>query len=79
MLWLHSRERAKALKDSGYKCVECGVKQSTAKGREVKLEVHHEPEIGDKWELIIDLIIRDILSSPQIPLCKICHDKIHEK
>lgn len=78
-LWLHSRERAAALKASGYKCVMCGVKQSTAKGREVKLEVHHEPPIDDKWEQIIDLIFRDILNAPQFPLCKNkCHKKVHE-
>ena len=77
-LWLRSRERAKSLKDAGYRCSECGVKQSMAKGKVVKLEVHHDPPIADKWKAIIDAIIRDILEAPQVPLCKDCHKKKHE-
>ena len=76
-LWLHSRERAKALKDSGYRCVRCGVKQSAAKGKGVKLQVHHDPPID--WDGLIDLIDKRILSVPQYPLCKDCHKKEHEK
>ena len=74
-LWMRSRERAKALKDSGYRCVNCGVKKSVAKGREVKLEVHHSPPID--WDNIIDLIAKNILEAPQKPLCKKCHKKEH--
>jgi predicted HNH restriction endonuclease len=74
-LWLQSRERAKALKASGYKCVDCGAKQSRAKGKEVYIEVHHEPPID--WTGIIDLIIERLLDVPQFPLCKDCHDKRH--
>ncbi len=70
-LSLHSRERAATLKKSGYKCVDCGVKQSKAKGKEVKLEVHHEPPID--WEGLIDLIFERILNAPQEPLCLKCH------
>jgi len=78
-LWLRSRERAKALKDYGYCCSECGVKQSKAKGKEVKIEVHHDPPIGHKWNRIVDLIAKHILSAPQVPLCRDCHKKKHEK
>lgn len=78
LLWLRSRERAKALKDTGYCCKNCGVKQSTAKDNVVKLEVHHDPPIGDKWKRIIDLIYNDILSAPQYPLCVGCHKEKHK-
>jgi predicted HNH restriction endonuclease len=78
-LWLQSRERAAALKQYQYKCAECGIKQSMAKGRVVKLQVHHNPAIGGKWEQIIDLIIKDILCSLQVPLCEECHKKVHDE
>lgn len=74
-LWLYSRERAKALKDHDRKCVDCGIKQSAAKGKVVKLEVHHED--GIKWKEIIDLIFKYVLSVPQVPLCKNCHKERH--
>jgi predicted HNH restriction endonuclease len=76
-MWLQSRERAKSLKENGYKCADCGVKQSTAKGKEVKLEVHHDPQIN--WDGIAELIIERILNVPQYPLCKECHRKRHDK
>ena len=75
-LWLMSRERAKSLKEHEYKCSECGVKQSAAKGREVKLQVHHDPPIN--WKGLIDLIFERILNVPQVPLCEDCHKKAHE-
>ena len=77
LLWLRSRERAKCLKDADRCCTECGVKQSAAKGREVKLEVHHLKEI--KWEKLIDLVFEMLLDAPQTPLCKGCHAKETEK
>ena len=76
-LWLRSRERAKAKKDSGYKCTECGVKQSMAKGKVVKLQVHHLTEI--QWEELIDLVYERLLDVPQVPLCVPCHEKETEK
>jgi len=76
-LWLQSRERSKALKDTGYCCSECGIKQSVTKGKEVKLEVHHDPPIN--WNGIVDLIFERLLNSNQKPLCKDCHKKQHEK
>ena len=74
---LQSRERAAVMKKSGYKCVDCGVKQSTAKGKEVKLEVHHEPAV--LWDGLIDLIFARLLNVPMFPLCKDCHKKRHEE
>jgi len=77
-LTLRSRERAAALKATGYCCSDCGVKQSKAKGREVAIQVHHDPPLADKWESVIDEIM-DLLASPQFPLCKSCHDEKHQK
>lgn len=76
-LWLRSRERAKALKDAKYCCKKCGVKQSTAKGRVVKLQVHHDPPIN--WKGIADLIFERLLNANQYPLCTDCHKAEHEK
>ena len=75
-LWLRSRERAKALREAGYCCKECGIKQSMARGKEVKLQVHHDPAIA--WDNVIDDIIEKLLEAPQYPLCKDCHKKTHE-
>lgn len=75
-LWLRSRERAKALKDHRYQCAKCGAKQSVAKGREVKLQVHHDPPI-DWGEIRLD-IRKKLLDVPQYPLCKDCHEKAHK-
>lgn len=76
-LWLYSRERRKVIKDHDNRCVRCGVKGSVAKGREVKIEVHHEPPID--WDGILDLIYDRILNPPQIPLCKQCHAEEHNE
>ena len=78
-LWLRSRERAFALKLAGYKCQKCGVKQSKAKGREQKIEVHHQEGIGN-WESIIDEIYIELLIQPTClkVLCPECHKKEHE-
>jgi predicted HNH restriction endonuclease len=78
-LWLRSRERAQALKDHQNCCGRCGVKQSMAKGKEVKLEVHHLD--GIEWEEVIDFIAKNVLQTPDrlIPLCKECHEKEHHE
>lgn len=77
-IFLRSRERAEALKRTGYKCSECGIKASKKKGQEVKLEVHHVDGI-DIWGELIQMIEDKLLciGSPDKlqPLCKKCHDK----
>jgi len=77
VLFLRSRERAEALKNTGYCCSMCGVKQSVAKGREVKLMVHHTE--GIDWDGIFDFIRERLLQTPDklAPLCKDCNDQIH--
>lgn len=77
-VWLRSRERAAALKRSGNTCEVCGKKQSVAKGREVKLEVHHNQ--GVEWQSVIDHVFRHLLCDPKhlTVLCKDCHQKTHE-
>jgi len=74
-VWLRSRERAAALKRTGYCCEVCGIKQSVAKGREVKLEVHHIN--GIDWSGLVDLIRERMLPDPSElePLCVECHRK----
>jgi len=77
-LWLRSRERQAVLKKADRRCTRCNAKGSVAKGREVKIEVHHEPPIADAWEEIIDLIFEKILDAPQFPLCHSCHVNLHD-
>ena len=76
LLWMRSRERAAALKNTGYCCSVCGVKQSTAKGREVRLDVHHLD--GVQWDGLFDDIRRRLLVDPKrlAPLCEKCHADI---
>ena len=75
MVWLRSRERAACLKAAGHRCERCGVKSSAAKGREVKLQVHHRD--GIDWEGIVSGIIAAMLPDPSRleALCEACHGK----
>ena len=77
--WMKSPERAKALKNSGYCCERCGVKQSKAKGKEVKVEVHHKD--GIDWKGIAVLVIERILPDPSRleVLCEDCHKDEHSR
>jgi 5-methylcytosine-specific restriction endonuclease McrA len=78
-LWMRSRERAAALKAAGYSCAKCGAKQSKAKGREIKVEIHHREKID--WDGLLELIRERLLQSPERleALCKDCHDKEHKE
>lgn len=76
-MWLSSRERSKCLKDAGYCCNRCGVKQSKAKGKEVALNVHHVA--GIDWYGVVDLIIERVLAGELEALCVECHDAHHLK
>ena len=76
LLWLHSRERAEAMKRAGYTCQECKKKQSKKKGFEQKREVHHKEGI-ENWDEVITCIRKNILCEPELlcVLCPDCHDK----
>lgn len=78
-VWLRSRERAAALKRTGYCCAHCGKHQSKVKGKECTLEVHHQ--LGIDWDGVVDLIIERVLQDPEflVPLCKECHAKEHKE
>ena len=76
-VWLRSRERAAAIKRENGCCERCGAKQSAAKGKEVKLQVHHKN--GVLWEELIDLVFRYLLCDPKDleVLCEKCHAAEH--
>ena len=76
-LWLRSRERAAALKRDKNTCQHCGAKQSVAKGREVKVEVHHTRGGIENWELIFSVIRQELLCDPELleTLCVECHSR----
>jgi predicted HNH restriction endonuclease len=78
-VWLRSRERAAAIKREGACCEHCGVKQSVAKGREVKLEVHHKHGVLN-WDAVLDAVYKYLLCDPKDlqVLCKKCHDEQHD-
>ena len=73
-LWLRSAEREEELKRDRYTCVSCGAKQSRAKGKEQKVEVHHIQ--GIEWDEIVDLIYQEILCDVDKlqTLCPDCHN-----
>ena len=76
-LWLRSRERSGRLKYDGYSCQECGVKQSTAKGKEQKVQVHHREGVLN-WDQLMSEIYKYLLPTIDklITLCPKCHDKV---
>jgi len=77
-LWLHSRERNAAIKREGGCCEVCGGKQSKAKGREFKVEVHHLNGVPN-WEHLIDEVYRHLLCDPKglSVMCPDCHNDEH--
>ena len=74
MLFLRSRERGNAIKRDNYRCQKCGAKQSKAKGKEVKVEVHHKDGILN-WDEIYRVIRLHLLchEDGMETLCKSCH------
>ena len=77
-VFLRSRERAAALKRTLHCCERCGVKASVAKGREVKLHVHHKGRVTN-WDKVIDSVFSELLCDPKLleVLCVDCHKKEH--
>ena len=78
-LFLRSRERAAAIQRDNYSCQVCGIKQSKAKGREVKVECHHIAGI-ENWDEIYKVIRTHLLCDPDKmqTLCKECHKTIKQ-
>lgn len=76
-LWLRSRERGQAVKDQKNTCQRCGRKGSVAKGREVKINVHHRE--GVDWDGLLALIRERLMQTPDKYecLCEECHNKEH--
>jgi hypothetical protein len=58
-------------------CACCGKKKSMAKGKEVKVDVHHLDPI--LWDNIFDYIYRHLLVHPDrlLVMCETCHDQFH--
>jgi len=79
-LWLKSRERAAALKRDKYTCQSCGRKQSKAKGKEFKVQVHHK-DCSINWGKIIKYLRKELICNPDklVTLCPECHKKLHGK
>jgi 5-methylcytosine-specific restriction endonuclease McrA len=75
-VWLRSRERAACLKRDGYTCQICGKKQTMAKGKVFKVQVHHLN--GIEWEYLIDEVYKHLLCNPDNlqTICKPCHDGV---
>lgn len=77
--WLRSPERKDALKRTGYCCERCGVKQSKAKDRVVKINVHHPKGVN------LDKCYAEAKKEMFVPsddlevLCVSCHDEEHGK
>ena len=76
IVWLRSRERAAALKRDNYTCQRCGVKQTMAKGHEVKVQVHHKEGIAN-WDAVVNAVYEHLLVDPVHleTLCVECHKK----
>ena len=79
MLFLRSRERAAVLKRDNSMCWTCKKKASKAKGREVKVEVHHIDPV--RFDKLIEHIRFELLVPPRemMTLCCKCHKTEHGK
>jgi 5-methylcytosine-specific restriction endonuclease McrA len=80
MLSLRCRERQEAMKRAVYTCQHCGVKRTTAKGREVKVEAHHKDGVCN-WQEIYEAVRKNLLPPPEQweILCEKCHQSETDK
>lgn len=78
-LWMRCRERQAAIKRECNTCQHCHRKGSTAKGREVKIHVHHKR--GIDWERLFAVIRECLLQTADDyeVLCTECHAKHHQE
>ena len=65
------------MKRDGYACRRCGAKQSKAKGKEVRVVVHHID--GVRWGGTFQEMAEDMYCGIDrlLTLCKKCHDEEH--
>jgi predicted HNH restriction endonuclease len=77
-VFLRSRERYAAGKAANWTCEICGKKQSKAKGKEVRVEIHHRGVISN-WDEVLAAVYEKLLVSPDKLqcLCRDCHNKLH--
>lgn len=75
-LFLRSRERGNAIKRDKYTCQKCKTKQSKAKGKEFKVQVHHKEGILN-WDELFKAIRQYLLCNPDLleTLCEDCHEE----
>ena len=78
-LFLRSRERNNVLKAADYRCSKCKRKQSRAKGKEVKVEVHHKKGVLN-WAKIYETLRKYLLNeNDMVVLCDRCHKEEHDE
>lgn len=73
-LFLRSREHSYSLRRDNYSCVKCHAKKSVAKGREVKVEVHHKNSVTN-WPALFSAVREHLLCdiNDMEVLCDDCH------
>jgi len=78
-VWSKCCEKSYTNRREGYCCEHCGVKNSRAKGKEVRVIVHHQKLIN--WDKIFKVLRRELLVSPNqlTCLCDECHKAEHKR
>ena len=78
-VWMKSFEKSYALRRESYCCEHCGVKNSRAKGKKVRVIVHHNKMIN--WDKIFKVLRAELLVSPNqlTCLCDECHKLEHQR
>lgn len=81
LLWMRSKEKNAAERREKNTCEFCGLKKSVAKGKEVKIEVHHKKPGDINWPRIYEVIREELLCDVSMlqVLCKPCHYTHHGK
>ena len=79
-MFLKSCERNQCLQRDKYTCQHCFRKQTTKRGQELNVEVHHIKGI-DVWDNIIELIEEQLLCDIDKlqTLCVDCHAEVTSK
>jgi 5-methylcytosine-specific restriction endonuclease McrA len=76
MLSMRAREIQAVRRRDNNTCRQCGKKHSVAKGKEVKVQIHHS--VKPNWDRIITAVREELLNPENMfAVCKECHDQIH--